>query len=261
MDYHKYSYYNKLNGLVKEYFDRIFIDSKISDLNVLLLLIFNYDSKIKVTGLLTTKAKEMFETLGRKVKNFNKCKSIASKGDFIEKRESPGKNVEYLYLTQKGINKVNELLGISLKRPVYIIKSGEKFSALKIFEEFLGNEMKTEIINLCDTHISDKTLFPFSELKGNLKKLNILTSNIYDEIKFESYKNNLLSEYKIEVEVRKSFKLHDRYILGNNKCWTLGTSLKDIGNKDTIIRENNEIYGSLKEIFDIRWKEKVNSNN
>jgi hypothetical protein len=33
------------------------------------------------------------------------------------------------------------------------------------------------------------------------------------------------------IEVRRHPKLHDRYILFNNRCWLAGSSLKDAGKK------------------------------
>jgi len=43
-----------------------------------------------------------------------------------------------------------------------------------------------------------------------------------------------LQDFKTEehsIEVRRHPKLHDRYLLFNNRCWLAGSSLKDAGKK------------------------------
>jgi hypothetical protein len=49
------------------------------------------------------------------------------------------------------------------------------------------------------------------------------------------------NETGISVEVKVSGKIHDRYLISGDKCWSFGASLKDLGNKDTVIREISEV--------------------
>lgn len=59
----------------------------------------------------------------------------------------------------------------------------------------------------------------------------------------------------ISIEIKINQKLHDRYLICGEKCWHFGTSIKDLGNKDTIIKEISEVYQSMKELFEVRWEE------
>lgn len=72
-----------------------------------------------------------------------------------------------------------------------MIKSGQSFSAIMLLEQFLDNEIKAEELLLCDPHISAETLFPLNRLKGKVKTIKILASNIYDSDRFKEYKNRL----------------------------------------------------------------------
>jgi hypothetical protein len=55
--------------------------------------------------------------------------------------------------------------------------------------------------------------------------------------------------------VKTNKKIHDRYLISGDRCWSFGTSIKDLGNKDSIIREISEIVYTLRGVFDERWNE------
>lgn len=110
-------------------------------------------------------------------------------------------------------------------------------------------------MSLCDPYVSPSILYPFSALKGDLKILRILTSNIYDSDKFVDYRRKFEKEMKLVVEVRKSRQIHDRYLLAQGRCWSIGSSIKDLGNKDTIVKEITEVAESLTDLFAKRWAE------
>jgi hypothetical protein len=50
------------------------------------------------------------------------------------------------------------------------------------------------------------------------------------ETGFESALKDFRSEGRT-VEVRKHPKLHDRYLIFNERCWLVGSSIKDAGKK------------------------------
>jgi hypothetical protein len=56
-----------------------------------------------------------------------------------------------------------------------------------------------------------------------------------------------------EIKINK--KIHDRFIICGDMCWSIGSSIKDLGNKDTIVREINEVAFSLRHLFLQRWDE------
>jgi len=56
---------------------------------------------------------------------------------------------------------------------------------------------------------------------------------------------------EIEVRIFNEKTLHDRYIISNGNCWSIGSSLKDLGNKDTIITKlEDEVRYAIEEIFE-----------
>lgn len=85
--------------------------------------------------------------------------------------------------------------------------------------------------------------------------MRILSSNLYDQDKFTSYQEKMKKENQLSIEVRKTYKLHDRYIVAGEKSWSIGTSIKDLGNKDTLIIEVPGVASSLKDLFEQRWSE------
>lgn len=240
---------SSISGLFREYRGRLLASSSLSDVNVLLLSLHvggyieeQYDVSYELV-------KKIFVYLGRKEENFRKVVYNAKKRGFIEKRD------ERLRLLVKGVEELQKMLGQLHRAPVIIIKSGEHLAAIRRFEEFLANEVRGEELLLCDPYVSPSTLYPFTVLKSKLRRIRILTSNIWDHEKFKNYKRRLRRELGIEVEVRVNKKLHDRYMIINDRCWSIGASIKDLGNKDTIIKEVSEVCSSLRQLFEERWSE------
>ena len=88
-----------------------------------------------------------------------------------------------------------------------------------------------------------------------IKSIKILTSKIYESDKLEDYIKRIEKEMKISVKVKINNKIHDRYLICGENSWSIGSSIKDLGNKDTIIRELKEITNSLKTLFLERFNE------
>jgi len=232
-----------------KHYDRILADDSLTDREVLLLTIYMIEYKNKKSGAKYSECKKLFGTLGRKEDSFRKRVHEAKKKSLVEVKN------EVLHLLIGGIKKLRKIFGDVGKTPIYVIKSGENFKAIKLFEEFLSNEIQGNEILLCDPHISPYTLFPFSGLRGKITSMKILTSNIYDLEKFKGYKERMKKEMGINIEVRINRKIHDRYLISGNNCWHIGTSIKDLGNKDSIIKEIKEFFTSMNEIFLERWDE------
>jgi hypothetical protein len=237
-----------LSGLLPRYHDRTLADNSLSDIEVILLSIYLLELRAGKTGIEYSQCKKAFVTLGRSEEAFRKRAYECKTKGLIEDKSKD------LFLKIKGIKHLRNLFGQLEKSPVHIIKSGENFSAIKLFEEFLHQEMKGDEILLCDSHISHNTLFPFSILKG-IKSLKILTANVYDSDKFKEYKKKLQKEMGLSIEVKINQKIHDRFVICGKKCWTIGSSIKDLGNKDAILREITEVFTSMKELFSERWDE------
>jgi hypothetical protein len=238
---------NRLGGFFHEYQDRIYVDDSLSDLDVLLLTIHIIDQAHEKAGASYAECKNLFEFFGRQY--FRQTVYRAQKESYIKKEN------QVLYFLVKGVKKLRELLGEKYKAPIYVIKAGENFSGIRFFEEFLTKEIEGDEILLCDPYISPSTLYPFVVLKGRIKSIKILTTNIFEPEKFQEYKKKFENETRISVQIKRNTNIHDRYLICGLKAWAIGSSIKDLGNKDTLIREISEIVSSLTEMFSLRWKE------
>jgi hypothetical protein len=236
--------------LFHKYHDRYLADDSLSDLNVLLLVVYLIEYKNKKSGANLDQVKELFVFLGRKEDtNFPVAFHNAKKQKLIE--EKP----DGIHFLISGLKRIRAIIGQIGKLPVYIIKSGGNFTAIRLFEEFLATEIKGKEILLCDPHVSPSTLFPFSVLKNKINIIKILSSNLYDSEKYKDYKKKFEKETNVTVEIKFNHKLHDRYLISGEKCWSFGSSIKDLGNKDTVIKELDGVVVSLKELFFERWNE------
>ncbi len=238
----------ELSGIFHKHHDVILADDSLSDIEVILACIYLKEDAKKKAGAEYSECKELFVFLGRKEDNFRKNISLAKKNSLIR-----GENT--LYLLIGGLKKIRKVLGQIRKTPVFVIKSGENFSAIRLFEDFLLTQIGSGDVILCDSHISYSTLFPFAALKGKMKSLKILTASVHDPDKFKNYKNRMSKELCIPIEVKTNNKIHDRFILSEDKCWSIGSSIKDFGNKDTTIKEISEVTASMKDLFQERWNE------
>lgn len=238
------------SGLFHKNYDRILADESLSDKDVVLLAIYLLERENNKAGVPYADCKRLFVYLGRKADpNYSVNIHNAKKEGLIEQKDS------VLFFLGAGLKRVQDLLGLVQKKPVYVIKSGQSFTALKRLEEFLTQEVHSEDVSLCDSYVSSNTLFPFSVLTPKLKLLKILTFQIQDREKFREYRNKMQKEYGVMIKVKVSNKIHDRYMITGDKCWSFGASIKDLGNKDTMIREISEVVESMEDIFSERWDE------
>lgn len=221
----------------------------LSDLDVILLGMDLIERSNGKSGVKYDACKQFFAGVGRKSVNYAPNINNAKKKPLIDQKDS------MLYLTIHGLKRIRQLLGQVAKTPVHVIKSGQSFTAMKLFEEFLKDEIKSEEILLCDSYISPATLFPFSTLEGRTRAIKILSTQVQDGDKFKEYRKKMQGETGMVIEIRLSNKIHDRYLISADKCWSIGASVKDLGNKDTTIREISEIAGSMTDLFRERWNE------
>lgn len=239
----------EMSGLIQTYHDTLIADSSLSDIDVILTTLYLIEHQNRKAGAKYDECKDFFVSLGRKEDNFRKVLHKGKKDSLLKESD------RVLYFLSDGLKKIRKIFGQVGKSPVYVIKSGENFTAIKLFEEFLTSQFNGEEILLCDSHVSHSTLFPFSVLKGRIKSLKLLTTNVYDSDKFEDYKKKLIKELGIQIEVKVNQKIHDRFIIDGDQCWSIGSSIKDLGNKDATIREISEVASSMKDLFLERWKE------
>jgi len=107
------------------------------------------------------------------------------------------------------------------------------FTAKSAAREFLRNT-ETEV-TVVDNYVGIGTLDCLREVQHPIRLLTGSRDNSI-ETNFQRALNDFRSEgYRIEV--RRHRKLHDRYIVFNDKCWLVGSSLKDAGKKTFSIIE------------------------
>lgn len=239
----------ELSGLFRKYHDIVLVDNSLADIEVILASIYLIENANKKAGAAYGDCKKMFIALGRKEGNFRANLSQAKKKSLLKEDN------RNLFFLVGGLKRIEQVFGQVGKMPVHVIKSGENISAIKLFEEFLASQIGDSDLLLCDSHISSSTLFPFTVLKGKIKSFKVLTANIYDSDKFKDYRKKMSKELGIQIEVKINQKIHERYIISKGKCWSIGSSIKDFGNKDTILKEISEVVASMKELFELRWNE------
>lgn len=239
----------ELTGLLHSHYDTVLADDSLSDVDVLLFSLYLIERQQNSASTARDKLKDAFVSLGRKDDNFRKAFFSAKQSSSISE---VGDSISFL---SKGLDRINKISGQLGKSPVYIIKSSETFTAIKRLEEFLSGQSNTKEVWLCDSYISESTLFPFTAMRGKTSLLKVLTTNISDQDKFNGYKAKFEKEIGISVQVKISKMIHDRFIIFDGSCWSIGCSIKDIGNKDTMIREISEVSGSMKSLFSERWSE------
>lgn len=206
--------------------------------------------------------------------NKNEVQSLFHKLNESEDRKSPNEYFNFyvrrnkkliskknddMSLTLLGLKKVKELLDGELGLKTFIIKSGELYTGKRQLQELILED--TKHIKLCDPYVDTRTLDYFMGINKQID-IRILTQNIgrkpIDETVFKNYLEDFQKQYKnINIKIAKvnTKTLHDRYLITDDAVYSIGASLKDLGNKDTIIIQlPNEIKEALNDNFEDRWQ-------
>jgi len=127
------------------------------------------------------------------------------------------------------------------------------FTAKSESREFLG-KAETEV-TVVDNRVGINTLDCLRDVNRHIR---ILTGQHSDSLADDFEK--ALQEFRIEghsIDVRRHPKLHDRYILFNNRCWLAGSSLKDAGKKAfnviELVDSKTLIYAEVTK----KWEESI----
>jgi hypothetical protein len=93
----------------------------------------------------------------------------------------------------------------------------------------------TRSITIVDSYVDD-TLWPLLKNLPATISIRILTAQMKSDFALEGKKFAVQHGNSVEVRTTKSY--HDRFILIDGaKCWHLGASIKDAGNKAFLISE------------------------
>lgn len=248
---------NKARRIFYVFHGRLLLDSEISDTDTLLLCIYMLSNKNKTSKVKYQDAKSLFAALGRNEDNFRKFVHYLRKKGMIDRLEE--NSDVYLSLKFDGLKRVKMLLGEEVGIRTWFIQAGKVYSGKRFFEEEVISKLDGEV-KICDPYCGVGTLDILAGITEGVK-IYLLTQVIEDKEKFKRYLTHLTKEkpnIKIEVRIHSKSKLHDRYILCKDQCWSVGHSLKDLGKKDTIITQlGEEVINALHLAFNVRWKEAI----
>jgi hypothetical protein len=113
--------------------------------------------------------------------------------------------------------------------------------------------MAETILTIVDNYVGIGTLDCLRDVRHSIR---LLTGQQPNSIAsgFDSGLRDLLTEGG-KVEVRQHPKLHDRFILFNNRCWLVGSSLKDAGKKILNIIECVDVKDTIVSEVEKKWSE------
>jgi hypothetical protein len=241
--------------IVYEFQDKLLMDNNLTDLNAVLTCIYMCCNKNKKAEVDYSEVKDLFLGFGRKFNNFKVNLHNAKKKDFVCERIDA--KAKMLSLTMKGLKSVKELIGDTIGTKTLLIEAGKVYSGKKLFQEILRPSIGSSL-KICDPYVGARTLDIVSIIDHKCKVM-LLTQSVDKKSVFQRELKDFQKEYTdISIEVRLFSKstLHDRYMISDGAAWSIGSSLKDLGNKDTIVtRLGDEIRYALEEMFEERWQE------
>jgi hypothetical protein len=137
-----------------------------------------------------------------------------------------------------------------------IYPSGTPYNAYKDIRDKLTTATRKLII--VDPYV-DSTLFNMLEKVQHGVAIQVLTRNMKGDFKLAGQKFNEQREKAQQgiLEVRKSGKIHDRFVVGDDKFFHLGASIKDAGTKMCAMSEfeGSDIKSKLTETISGYWAE------
>jgi hypothetical protein len=149
------------------------------------------------------------------------------------------------------LHELHELLDQShIPREVTVTEQ-KPFTAKSAVREFLES-VSTELI-VVDNYIGIGTL---DCLRGVQYSIKLLTGTHNTSIApgFDSSLKEFIAEGH-SIQVRRHPKLHDRYLIFNERCWLIGSSLKDAGKKDFSMIEAVDSKSAIVGMVENKWEE------
>ena len=131
------------------------------------------------------------------------------------------------------------------------VSENRPFTAKSEAREFLGKAETT--VTVVDNYIGPGTLDCLRDVQHPIR---LLTGSHNQAI--EEGFARALAAFRAEgrtIEVRQHPRLHDRYILFNDRSWLVGSSLKDAGKKQLNIIECVDSKTPIVDEVETKWKE------
>lgn len=131
------------------------------------------------------------------------------------------------------------------------VTEDQPFTAKSQVRELLG-EADTEVM-IVDNYVGPGTLDCLRDVKHPIR---LLTGDRPESI--GKGFDQSLKEFRSEgfnITVRRHTKLHDRYILFNERCWLVGSSLKDAGKKTLNMIECIDSKSAIVSEVESKWQQ------
>jgi hypothetical protein len=129
------------------------------------------------------------------------------------------------------------------------VSENQPFTAKSVAREFLGKAETN--ITIVDPYIGLGTLDCLRDVRFPIR---VLTGDRGDsvELGFDKGLEIFCAEARA-IEIRRHAKLHDRYIVFNDRCWLVGSSLKDAGKKTFSVIELVDSKAVILAELDRKW--------
>jgi hypothetical protein len=128
------------------------------------------------------------------------------------------------------------------------VPDNKPFTAKSEFRDFVA-KAQTGVL-LVDAYIGLQTLDCLADVDLQ-HPIRILTSSIGPG--FDAAAKDFQAEGH-KLEVRRHTKLHDRYVIFNDRAWLVGGSIKDAGKKALNVIESIDVKRSIIDDAEDKWK-------
>jgi hypothetical protein len=158
---------------------------------------------------------------------------------------------DYHYGMRPRIQSFLQAMGVGATPTEVTVKSNSPFTAKAEVRDVLSTA--TTPVMVVDNYIGILTLDCVRVVSHPLR---ILTGAREEAI--EKGFDRALKEFRAEgreIEVRRHPKLHDRYIILNDRCWLIGSSLKDAGKKMFSMIEAADTRETIIKDVEQKWQE------
>ncbi len=145
----------------------------------------------------------------------------------------------------------DELLGSGF-RPLFIDPS-QALSSIRALEDMLA-ALRGDVC-ICDTYVDSRTI-DYLALLSAANSIRLLTENVQDSSRFKRDLGAFAKQHQVSLEVRVAAPglFHDRYVLHSKGMYLLGSSLKDVGKKQSIVVSlPSDFSREMSKAFDRLW--------
>lgn len=135
-----------------------------------------------------------------------------------------------------------------------LLEAGNVYTSMKVLRETL--KKAKGYLRILDPYVEAEVLDALVGVPKDLP-IELLTANTGGDLKSKTterdFKRFAQERGRFEARKKKDMRLHDRYILTNDMCYLVGSSLKDIGRKTTMIVPLPDLKNQIESLFKNEW--------